>query len=94
MSPSITREVSSVPQAAVIGPLRLSLPKGRMQEGVFRLLADAGILESSKQGRTVLYRVRYAEICRLLRSLADAFESCCDDGRANASAKGACCGTC
>lgn len=43
MSPSITREVPSPAQIAAIGPLRLSLPKGRMQEGVFRLLADAGI---------------------------------------------------
>lgn len=53
-------------------------------------LADAGILESSKQGRTVFYRVRYAEVCRSLRSLADAFETCCGD----TSTKGACCGTC
>lgn len=58
------------------------------------LLADAGILESSKQGRAVLYRVRYAEVCRLLRALADAFESCCGSGRGGACAQGACCGTC
>lgn len=53
------------------------------------LLADAGILESSKQGRAVLYRVRYAEVCRQLRALADAFESCCGD----ISARGGCCGS-
>lgn len=31
------------PETAAAELLRLSLPKGRMQEGVFRLLADAGI---------------------------------------------------
>ncbi len=33
----------SVNQVAGNGPLELALPKGRMQEGVFALLADAGI---------------------------------------------------
>lgn len=37
-----TRKTNVSSDAAVV-PLRLSLPKGRMQEGVFRLLADAGI---------------------------------------------------
>ena len=41
------------------------------------LLADAGILESKKEGRTVFYKVRYAELGNSLRSLADALEGCC-----------------
>jgi ArsR family transcriptional regulator, arsenate/arsenite/antimonite-responsive transcriptional repressor len=45
------------------------------------LLARAGVLESEKEGRTVSYRVRYAEIAAALRSLASALEGCCpDDG--------------
>lgn len=41
------------------------------------LLARAGVLEAAKEGRTVFYRVRYAQLSRALRSLADAFEECC-----------------
>jgi ArsR family transcriptional regulator len=41
------------------------------------LLARSGVLEAKKEGRTVFYRVRYAELCRALRSLADALEDCC-----------------
>lgn len=43
------------------------------------LLARSGVLESSKQGRIVRYRVRYAELCKALRSLADAIEDCCPE---------------
>lgn len=42
-----------------------------------QVLDRAGLLESEKRGRTVFYRVRYAEVCRTLRSLADAIEQCC-----------------
>ncbi|QOJ02871.1 MAG: winged helix-turn-helix transcriptional regulator [Planctomycetia bacterium] len=41
------------------------------------LLARSGVLAASKQGRTVFYGVRYAELARSLRSLADAFDECC-----------------
>lgn len=41
------------------------------------LLARSGALKASKQGQTVLYRVRYAELCRSLRSLAAALDACC-----------------
>jgi predicted transcriptional regulator len=44
------------------------------------MLADAGILESTKTGRNVSYRVRYAELTQSLRALADAFEVCCPEG--------------
>lgn len=48
-----------------------------------RLLERAGVLESSKKGRSVTYAVRFEHLCRLLRELADAVEfsasrgSCC-----------------
>ena len=41
------------------------------------LLAQSGVLNATKEGRTVFYRVRYAELCRTLRSLADALQECC-----------------
>lgn len=52
------------------------------------LLARLGVLEAQKQGRTVLYRVRYADLCRSLRALADALEQCCPENG------GACHGQC
>jgi DNA-binding transcriptional ArsR family regulator len=39
-------------------------------------LARSGVLEARKEGRTMSYRVRYAELCRSFRSLADALEAC------------------
>ncbi len=41
------------------------------------LLARSGVLEGTKEGRTMFYRVRYAEVSRSLRSLADALDECC-----------------
>lgn len=41
------------------------------------LLARSGVLEATKKGRTVFYRVRYAQLARSLRSLADALDECC-----------------
>ena len=47
------------------------------------LLARSGVLEATKEGRTVLYRVRYAEISSALRALASALDACCSgDGGA------------
>jgi ArsR family transcriptional regulator len=54
------------------------------------LLEDAGILESSKEGRTVLYRVRYPHLCQALRALADAIEDCCPADDAAPCRKGCC----
>lgn len=45
------------------------------------MLAQAGVLESRKEGRTVFYRVRYKELSRTLRSLADAIDECCPKGK-------------
>lgn len=56
------------------------------------LLARSGVLEAKKEGRTVNYRVRYPELCRSLRSLADAFEECCPDtGAKGGASNGKCC---
>jgi DNA-binding transcriptional ArsR family regulator len=52
------------------------------------LLARSGVLEAKKEGRTVVYRVRYVELCTSLRSLADALDECCP------AAGGACNGKC
>ena len=41
------------------------------------ILRDAGILESTRRGKEVLYRVRVTHLVALLRRLADALESCC-----------------
>lgn len=40
------------------------------------LLAKAGVLEAKKEGRTMLYRVRFQELTRVLRRLADAIDGC------------------
>lgn len=39
-------------------------------------LADAGVLESSKTGRTVSYRVKFTEMAAMFRALAEALEDC------------------
>lgn len=52
-------------------------------------LAKAGVLESKKDGRTVFYRMRYAELSRTLRALADAIDECCP---ADSVSSGGCCG--
>jgi DNA-binding transcriptional ArsR family regulator len=41
------------------------------------VLRDAGILSATKIGREVRYAVRFPELARALRSLADALEACC-----------------
>lgn len=40
------------------------------------LLARAGVLDAAREGRTVLYRVRYTELARSFRDLADAIDVC------------------
>jgi ArsR family transcriptional regulator len=48
------------------------------------MLADAGVLEARKRGRTMFYQVRYQRLCAALRRLADAIEEFCPPN-------GACC---
>ncbi len=40
-------------------------------------LRDAGVLASERRGKEVHYSVRYGELVRSLRGLADAIEACC-----------------
>lgn len=40
------------------------------------LLADAGVLDSHKDGRTTFYQVRYDHLGIAFRALADAFKVC------------------
>lgn len=47
------------------------------------ILHDAGILEAEKQGRQVIYKVRYSALSHALRALADAIDACCPDGACN-----------
>ncbi len=49
------------------------------------LLARSGALEGTKEGRTVRYHVRYAELTAALRGLADALEECCPPGAEDCS---------
>jgi ArsR family transcriptional regulator, arsenate/arsenite/antimonite-responsive transcriptional repressor len=58
-----------------------------------RVLEKAGVLESSKAGRTVSYLVRFGPLCDSLRELAGAIEAC-TPCRAVKSRKGACRGEC
>jgi ArsR family transcriptional regulator len=41
------------------------------------LLESSGVLTSVKQGRTVLYTVRYRDLSQRLRALAAAIDDCC-----------------
>jgi ArsR family transcriptional regulator len=45
-----------------------------------KVLAHAGIVESERRGKQVLYRVRIPNLVARLRALADALESCCGAG--------------
>jgi len=56
-----------------------------------QVLERSGLLESSKQGRTVRYTVRSNDVCSRLRALADAIEQCCPTNSKN-SEDGGCCG--
>ncbi len=53
-----------------------------------RTLREAGVVEARKQGKEVLYRVRFDAVVRILRSLADALEACCPPARARVANAG------
>ena len=44
------------------------------------ILRDAGLLEATRRGKEVHYRVRYDIVTGTLRSVADAVEQCCPEG--------------
>ena len=50
-------------------------------------LRDAGIVEAEKRGREVYYSVRYAELSRVLREMADAIDACCPPAKAEKQPK-------
>ena len=54
------------------------------------LLARASILESAKEGRTVRYRVRFAEVTQRLTDIANALTQCAAQ-EVCAPAQGLCC---
>lgn len=56
-------------------------------------LERAGVVAAAREGRAVMYRVKYAELCGVLRGLADALEQCCPKEERAACARG-CCGAC
>ena len=43
------------------------------------ILRDAGLLEATRRGKEVYYRVRYDTVTGTLRTVADAVERCCPD---------------
>lgn len=43
-------------------------------------LREAGIVESERKGKEVHYSVRFPELVKKLRRLADSIEECCPDG--------------
>ncbi|MEQ9319295.1 MAG: metalloregulator ArsR/SmtB family transcription factor [Polyangiaceae bacterium] len=45
-----------------------------------KTLERAGVLASTKVGKSVHYRVRVTHLVQALRGLADALESCCPEG--------------
>ncbi len=47
-----------------------------------RTLREAGIVEASKRGKEVFYRVRFDGLVKRLRELASALEACCVPQRA------------
>jgi len=40
-------------------------------------LRDAGIVEAEKKGKEVYYSIRYDDLVKTLRAIADAIEECC-----------------
>lgn len=55
-------------------------------------LARAGLVEPSRSGRTVSYRVRYAEVASTFRALADAIAECAPDaGSCSKGGRRGCC---
>ena len=67
-------EAGSVSDLACCCPVDLSVVSRHL--GVLR---EAGIVEAQRKGKEVHYRLRGTHVARLLRSLADALESCCPD---------------
>lgn len=63
---------ATVSEIACCLPIDLSVVSRHLAQ-----LREAGILESEKRGKEVLYFVRYQEVASLLRTIADSIEQCC-----------------
>ncbi|MBX3316548.1 MAG: helix-turn-helix transcriptional regulator [Phycisphaeraceae bacterium] len=75
----------TVSEVAACCSVDLSVVSRHLQQ-----LERAGVLRSSKEGRTVFYAVRYDELSKTLRDLADAIHACCPEGVAGSSGGGCC----
>jgi DNA-binding transcriptional ArsR family regulator len=65
----------AVGQLAASRPVDVSVVSRHL--GVLR---DAGVVEATRRGKEVLYRVRYQGLSRSLRAVADAIDRCCPPG--------------
>jgi ArsR family transcriptional regulator len=62
----------SVTELATCCPVDLSVVSRHLS-----VLRDAGVVESTRAGKTVLYRARCDVLARTLRAIADALDRCC-----------------
>lgn len=68
------RTPCSVSRIAECCPVDLSVVSRHLA-----VLREAGLVEARKQGKEVYYRVRFQEVVRRLRDVADAMENCCPE---------------
>lgn len=68
-------QTQTVTEVAECCPINISVVSRHL-----KILERAGVLESEKQGREVLYQVRIPHLVGLLRGVADALDACCPDG--------------
>lgn len=69
------REPVTVGEIATCCPLDVSVVSRHLA-----VLRDAGIVETRKEGRKVLVRLRFEHLSGLLRQIADAIDACCPPG--------------
>ena len=68
-------QTQTVSEVAECCPINLSVVSRHL-----KILERAGVLESEKHGREVLYQVRIAHLVGVLRGIADGLDACCPDG--------------
>jgi ArsR family transcriptional regulator, arsenate/arsenite/antimonite-responsive transcriptional repressor len=77
-------EMQSVSELARACPVDFSVVSRHLKQ-----LRDAGVIEAKRVGKHVYYGVRAREVASVLRRLADALETCCQDDSSLAPAGGA-----
>ena len=70
------REPCTVTEIAECCPVDVSVVSRHLAT-----LRDAGLIEAEKRGKEVYYAVRYDAVSKTLRSIADAIDGCCPEGR-------------